>query len=112
MSLTSAISSGLNGLHANETRVAVASQNLANVATPGFKAYRTDGTDVISGADASAKAPSAPLQSGAPEMSNMSNVDVPTETVNLMIGLNGFKASAKVIEVSNEMLKKTYGLIP
>ena len=95
-----------------QRRLDVAAHNIANVQTPGFHAVRADSVE-ISGGDPDAASvtygqtgaldpagPAASVSEIAPE----SNVDLATETVNMLLAKQSFLANVSALRAQDETL--------
>ncbi len=102
-----AINTSLSGLQANQTRIDVAANNIANVSTPGFRASRVVENEAMGGGvTASVNTPLDPTASPA-----ISNVDVATELVGTIVAQRGFEANVKALRVSDRMQQQAIALL-
>ena len=103
--LNALFSTALSGLNAAGAIVDTAASNIANMNSTGYKAARVNlasspwgGVDVVS---ISRDASSGGVDEDGQELSN---VDLPTEVVNLKKGALLYKANAAVIKAGDDMM--------
>ncbi len=104
------IVTSLSGMLNAIRRTNITANNIANLATPGFKAARADnveleGGGVRIGAIIQDDSPGAPLLDAAPGgPTEGSNVDLTTESVNLLLNKRQFEANINALRAQNETL--------
>ncbi len=91
-------------------RTNITANNIANMATPGFKAARADNVEVEGGGVRIGSithddSPGPPLLDPAPNgPTEGSNVDLTTETVNLLLNKRQFEANVNALRAQDEAL--------
>ncbi len=104
------IAASLSGMLNAIRRTNITANNIANVSTPGFKAARADnveleGGGVRIGAVTRDDSPGPPLLNAAPGgPTEGSNVDLTTETVNLLLNKRQFEANLNALRAQDEAL--------
>jgi flagellar hook protein FlgE len=109
--MVSAIHTALSGLTAYAKQLEVASHNVANLNTDGFKKSRTELVEVETGGvlpvvqkdDSSGPAVLKDRGQG-PEQVELSNVDLGEEIVNQIIAQRGFEANLRSLQTADTML--------
>ena len=112
--MTIALTYALAGMQAATDRLAIRAGNIANVATPGYRAMGVDqeatpfGPVVTARPPAQASAPAAPMPPLAPEtyasfFENPSDVQLEQEIVDMTMAKHAYKASALVTRTAGEM---------
>ncbi|MBI1388355.1 MAG: hypothetical protein GC154_07900 [bacterium] len=101
------LSIGLSGLNASRNQALTASNNLANLNTPGYRAQRANG--------GVSQTPGPMIPSGdasrGDEYVEGSNVDIAEEAVNLNQAVNSTRANAAVVRTGDQMLGTAIDLI-
>ena len=104
--IVTSLSGMLNALR----RTNITANNIANVSTPGFKAARPDNVEVEGGgvrigAITHDDSPGPPLLDPAPDGPiEGSNVDLATETVNLLLNKRQFEANVNALRAQDQAL--------
>ena len=104
------IVTSLSGMLNAIRRTNITANNIANLATPGFKAARADnveleGGGVRIGTLTHDDSPGPPLLDPAPGgPTEGSNVDLTTETVNLLLNKRQFEANLNALRAQDEAL--------
>lgn len=97
------IAASLSGIRTSAQAVGVASNNIANVNTPGYKAQELQQRDLPQGgveASGIRESQEAPREGG-------SNVDLASEVVNLKTDAIGYQANLKFLKVQDLILGAT-----
>lgn len=112
----------LSAIQANQTRMDVSANNVANVNTDGFKASTVQTTDAayindigqgtrVSGTYAPpTQGPMAPAATGS-GMVEQSNVDLATEATNQLGAANAYGVNVSMMKAANEMSKTVLDLL-
>lgn len=98
----------LSGLYANERKLAVAADNIANANTDGYQAKEVKQTSVAGGGVTTqvVERETAPQQQTGGEQAAVSNnVSLEEELVNTNIATYGAQANLKVIQAQDKMNK-------
>ncbi len=99
-------SSALNGLRVESYRLGNAANNVANLNTPGFHARRVVQSEGPGDTITLSTTTAPPDQnSGNSGPDAASDVDLVTESVDLLTAKNGFAMNTKVLKAANEMTK-------
>ena len=104
------ILTSLSGMLNAIRRTNITANNIANMATPGFKAARADnveleGGGVRIGSITRDDSPGRPLLDPAPDgPAEGSNVDLTTEMVNLLLNKRQFEANVNALRAQDEAL--------
>lgn len=104
------IVTSLTGMLNAIRRANITANNIANIATPGFKAARAGNVELESGGVrigtiARDDSPGPPLLDPAPgRPTEGSNVDLTTETVNLLLNKRQFQANLNALRAQDEAL--------
>lgn len=104
------IFTSLSGMLNAIRRTNVTANNIANLATPGFKAARAVNVDVEGGgvrigSITQDRSPGPPLLDPAPGgPTEGSNVDLTTESVNLLLNRRQFEANVNALRAQDEIL--------
>ena len=99
------MNNAIAGLNANSRLVAAAAHNLANVNTNNYKAVNANVIEGPNGAPQVVTEKSTQAGSLLSDGQQTSNVEIATETVNLIKAQNGFEAALKAVSARDEQLK-------
>ena len=111
MGLGNAISTAVSGLRANSLGVAVAANNIANVATPGFVPDRVATVSVVTGPSSSAGGVTASVQPSmllASASVDQPNVDLAGEFTRMIQAKAAYAQSLALIRTGEQMLKQRF----
>jgi len=109
--MISPLNNSVSALQAQERKLSVTANNIANVISEGYKKYRASmeegphgGVKVnITHVDTPGY-PYEVIENGQPVEKEMSNVDLTEEIPNLMIAQRGYEANLKTIQTQDKML--------
>jgi flagellar basal-body rod protein FlgC len=102
--MINALSTALSGMNAAQSELNATAHNIANAETPGFKAVRVDRVSLSGGGVAtrgSVDPAAGPVDGDGREGSN---VDLATESVNLVRAQALYTANAVVVKTADRML--------
>lgn len=100
--MSSATSISLSGMQAASAMLNVTANNIANLNTPGFNPSRADLVELSGGGVSVAGTSFDDNPQTAPD-TQTSNVDLPTETVNLKLSQTLYDANAMVLKTADQM---------
>ena len=100
--MSSAMSISLSGMQAASAMLNVTANNIANLNTPGFNPSRADLVELSGGGVAVTGTSFENNPQTAPN-TQTSNVDLPTEMVNLKLGQTLYGANAMVLKTADQM---------
>ena len=99
------MNNAIAGLNANSQLVAAAAHNLANVNTNNYKAVNASVVEGPNGAPQVVSEKSTQAGSLLSDGQQTSNVEIATETVNLIKAQNGFEAALKAVTARDDLLR-------
>src|SRR5690348_458918 len=100
--MSNAMSISLSGMQAASAMLNVTANNIANLNTPGFNPSRADLVELSGGGVAVSGTSFEDNPQVAPN-TQTSNVDLPTELVNLKLGHTLYDANAMVLKTADQM---------
>lgn len=107
--MSSVSATSLSGLYANETRINVAAQNIANVDSENYKAQAVQqSTDAAGGVDARVvdkNPPSITVSDTEGGTEQRPNVDLAEEVVNAQVATYSAEANLKVLKAQDKLDK-------
>lgn len=100
--MSSAMSISLSGMQAASAMLNLTANNIANLNTPGFNPSPADLVE-LSGGGVAVTGTSFEDNPQAATNTQISNVDLPTELVNLKLGQTLYDANAMVLKTADQM---------
>lgn len=100
--MSSAMSISLSGMQAAGAMLNVTANNIANLSTPGFNPSRADLVE-LSGGGVAVSGTSFEDNPQTSPNTQSSNVDLPTQLVNLKLGQTLYDANALVLKTADQM---------
>ena len=100
--MSSAMSISLSGMQAASAMLNVTANNIANLNTPGFNPSRADLVE-LSGGGVAVSGTSFEDNPQTSPNTQTSNVDLPTELLNLKLGQTLYDANAMVLKTADQM---------
>lgn len=99
----------LSGLHANERRLAVAAENVANAATEGYKPKEVEQTPSTGGGTSvrvvERENPTIPVPNDKGGVDERPNVSLEEEVVNAQVATYNAKANIQVLKAQDKLNK-------